>query len=251
MNTSPTLSANQAIERALAGYDCPACLTAPPQASPWIVQHEGRARLTYRVSLVREDGSARTALPVIFIDAHDGSTVFAYDNLQTATGASLYSGLVDITTSGGRGAFYMEDLTRRMGTFDFHNGTSTAARFTDSDDVWSSAAHHAGVDAHYGAAWVYDYFKNVHGRNGLDGVGGPGSDTAALSPKLRLISSRVHYGTNYNNAFWNGAQVTYGDGDGVASGPLPTIDLAGHEMTHGVIQSTADLVLLGRIRRAQ
>jgi hypothetical protein len=46
----------------------------------------------------------------------------------------------------------------------------------------------------------------------------------------------VHYSTNYNNAFWDGIAMTYGDGNGVSFGPFPTLDICGHELTHGVTQ---------------
>lgn len=128
----------------------------------------------------------------------------------------------------------------RWDTFNFNNGTTTAARYTDTNDVWDATAQKAGVDAHYGAAATYDYYKNVHGRNGIDGNSGPGSVTSA-DGTVNLVSSRVHYSTNYNNAYWNGTAMTYGDGDGTTFTPLVTLDICGHEMTHGVTERTANL----------
>jgi hypothetical protein len=116
-----------------------------------------------------------------------------------------------------------------------NNGTSTCTTFTDADNVWGTGSNSnrqsAGVDAHFGAAKTFDYFKLVHGRNGIfgDGVGVP---------------SRVHYGNNYVNAFWDGAQMTYGDGSGNAN-PLISLDVAGHEMAHGVTEALAGLVYSG------
>jgi thermolysin len=78
-----------------------------------------------------------------------------------------------------------------------------------------------------------DYLQTVHGRNGLDGLGGPGT-TRSKDGVTRLISSRVHYGSNYNNAFFNGRYMTYGDGDGSVFSPLVALDIVGHEMQHGV-----------------
>ena len=142
----------------------------------------------------------------------------------------------------------MEDLTRRMGTFNMNNtgntttGTGgTQSRYTDTDDVWDSTTQRAGVDAHYGAAKTFDYYQTVHGRNGINGSGGPGTTTAAVNSGISLIVSRVHFGSNYNNAFWNGSVMTYGDGNGTSFSPLVTLDIAGHEMTHGVTQFTANL----------
>ncbi len=85
-----------------------------------------------------------------------------------------------------------------------------------------------------------DYFSAVHNRNGIDGSGGPAYYTSA-DGVTGLISSKVHYSTNYNNAFWNGQFMTYGDGDGTQFTPLVTLDICGHEMTHGVTERTANL----------
>ena len=59
------------------------------------------------------------------------------------------------------------------------------------------------------------------------------------------MPSRVHYGDQYNNAFWDGTKMTYGDGDGVDFGPLVSLDVAGHEMSHGVTSRSANLTYSG------
>ncbi|MFD0527479.1 hypothetical protein ACFQ1I_09980 [Kitasatospora arboriphila] len=83
------------------------------------------------------------------------------------------------------------------------------------------------VDAHYGIQATWDFYKNVLGRNGIknDGVG---------------ARSFVHYGTNYDNAGWDDASfaMIYGDG-AVGSKPFTEIDVADHEMSHGVTAATA------------
>jgi Zn-dependent metalloprotease len=245
VDTKPNLSAEDAAELALRMYRGSRFLTEEPKVDLWVYRGENKDHLAYRVQLRREDGSAGTSMPVIFIDAHTGEKIFSYDNLQTGTGSSLYSGNVTITTSSVGSTYYMEDLTRKQGTFDFRNGTSTVYRFTDTDDVWDSSPQRAGVDAHYGAAKTYDYYYNVHGRRGIDNADGPGTVTAAANSNIKLLASRVHYGRNYNNAFWNGSSMTYGDGDGTTFTPLVTLDICGHEMTHGVIERTANLTYSG------
>jgi len=109
--------------------------------------------------------------------------------------------------------------------------------------VWNSTIQRAGVDAHWGARWTYDYYLNIHSRNGIDGAGGPGVTTAGANSGISLITSRVHFGTSgrYNNAFWFNNRMSYGDGDGTTFSPLTTIDICGHEMTHGVTERTAGL----------
>ncbi|MEQ1645136.1 MAG: M4 family metallopeptidase, partial [Pyrinomonadaceae bacterium] len=207
-----------------------------------------RDHLVYRIETPRLDGTDATSAPVDFIDAHTGERVFGYDNLQTGSGSSLYSGTVSIDTSISGSTYYMEDLTRKMGTFNMNNtgntttGTGgTQSRYTDADDNWTATNARAGVDAHYGARWTYDYFLNVHGRNGINGSGGPGTTAAFANSSISMITSRVHFGSNYNNAFWYQNKMTYGDGNGTTFSPLTTVDIAGHEMTHGVTQFSANL----------
>ncbi|HLL99454.1 MAG TPA: M4 family metallopeptidase, partial [Pyrinomonadaceae bacterium] len=250
VSTEPTLSAGDAIAIANSLYNGSAKESEKPQVSLWIYRGETRDHLTWRIEMPRIDGSRETAVPVDFIDAQTGERVFTYNNLKTGTGSSRYSGTVTITTSSAGGTYYMEDLTRKMGTFNMNStgnettGTGgTQSRYTDADDVWNTSIQQAGVDAHYGAAKTYDYFLNTHNRNGVDGAGGPGTTTAAANSSISLITSRVHFGSSgrYNNAFWYNNQMSYGDGDGSQFLPLTTIDICGHEMTHGITERTANL----------
>ena len=87
----------------------------------------------------------------------------------------------------------------------------------------------AADEAYDGAGWTYDLYKNIYGRNSIDDKG------------LRLDST-IHYSKNYDNAFWNGAQMVYGDGDGKIFNRFTiAVDVIGHELTHGVTQYTAKL----------
>lgn len=248
VNTVPGFSQQTAVDMVLKMYDGKAKMSAKPQTEMYVFRGPQRDHLVYRVETPRLDGSEHTSAPVVFIDAHTGEKVFEYDNLQTGSGTSLYSGTVSITTSSVGSTYYMEDLGRKMGTFNMNNtgntttGTGgTQSRYTDTDDIWNSTVQQAGVDAHYGARWTYDYFLNVHGRNGINGSGGPGTTTAAANSGVSLVTSRVHFGNNYNNAFWYQNMMTYGDGNGTTFSPLTTLDIAGHEMTHGVTQYSANL----------
>jgi Zn-dependent metalloprotease len=241
VDTTPTLAASDAIAKATTLLGCDDCLTSQPQTELMIMRRNDKDHLVYRVQLERIDGSRETAIPVYFIDAHTGKKVFKYNNLQTATGVSLFSGIVDIGTSSVGTTFYMEDIVKRVGTFDFRNGTAKLNRFTDTDNVWDSATQKAGVDAHFGFTKTLEYYSVKHGRNGINGSGGPTVQTAAANG-VGLATSRVHYSRNYNNAFWDGRQMTYGDGDGTTFTPLVTLDICGHEVTHGVTQFSANLV---------
>ncbi len=249
VNTEPNLTQKEAIKTVTENYRGKAELTEMPTADLWIYRADDRDHLVYRVTTPRVDGSNGTSVPVTFIDAQTGEKVMEYDNLQTGTGSSLYNGTVSIDTSVVGSTYYMEDLTRKQGTFNMNStgsettGTGgTQSRFTDTDDNWNTTIQRAGVDAHYGAAKTFDYYLNVHGRNGIDGAGGPGTTTSAATG-VGLIVSRVHFGSSgrYNNAFWYNNQMSYGDGDGTTFTPLTTIDICGHEMTHGVTERTANL----------
>ncbi|MDJ1134396.1 M4 family metallopeptidase [Streptomyces iconiensis] len=172
-------------------------------------------------------------------DAKSGKKLFSYQGVHNGTGNSQYSGKVTLGTAGSSGSYSMSDTARGAHkTYNLNRGTSgTGTLFTDADDIWGDGtpanAQTAGVDAHYGAALTWDYYKNVHGRSGIrgDGVG---------------ASTRVHYGNNYVNAFWQDSCfcMTYGDGAGNQK-PLTSIDVAAHEMTHGVTSATARLIYSG------
>jgi Zn-dependent metalloprotease len=240
----------EAIARAVSlhgGFDK---LTAEPESALVALPREdGTARLTYKVELKQEQGTDATTMPVLFIDAQTGEKVWGYDNLQTAsatgTGNTLYSGAQSITTLPYGGTYYLENTVNKLGAFDFRNTTSSVYRVSSTSNVFgngsSSNSQSAAADAFYGAQKTYDYYKNVHARNGINGSGGPGGYNAADSSGT-LISSRVHYSTNYNNAYWSSPYMTYGDGDGVKFRSLVTLDIAGHEMTHGVTQNSAGLI---------
>ena len=88
------------------------------------------------------------------------------------------------------------------------------------------------MDAHYGAAMTYDFLKDVLGRDSLDGKG-------------EKLVSNVHIGKDFVNAYWDGKQMNYGDGDGKNAGPLTTLDIAGHEIAHGLTERTAGLIYEG------
>ncbi len=80
------------------------------------------------------------------------------------------------------------------------------------------------VGAHINAGRTWDFYMNYHGRDSINGAG-------------MTMRSTVHYGTGYNNAFWDGAEMVYGDGK---TYPLAT-DVVAHELTHGVTQYESEL----------
>ncbi|HEY5837039.1 M4 family metallopeptidase [Streptomyces sp.] len=186
---------------------------------------------------LQEDGTP-SQLHVI-TDAKTGAKLYEYQAVKNGTGNSQYSGQVTIGTTLSGSTYQMTDNTRGgHKTYNLNHGTSgTGTLFTDTDDIWGdgnpATLQTAGVDAAFGAQTTWDFYKNTFGRNGIrnDGV---------------AAYSRVHYSNAYVNAFWDDSCfcMTYGDGSGNAR-PLTSLDVAGHEMTHGVTSNTAGLVYSG------
>jgi zinc metalloprotease ZmpA len=213
----------------------------------WMTMIEGFAK----------DGQT-PSLVTVLVNAKTGNVMDDFDNMSTwapigldtdssaasdkaqaadvGTGQSIYLGQVEIETTAGGSGFDMIDGARGNGTTcDMNNGQGSCATFTDADNAWGDGTQadraSAGVDAHFGAAVTYDYFTNQHGWNGVFGDGSG-------------VPSRVHYGQAYVNAFWDGSQMTYGDGENNER-PLVSLDVAGHEMAHGVTEHTAGLEYFG------
>ncbi|MCU1229546.1 MAG: Zinc metalloproteinase precursor/aureolysin [Acidobacteria bacterium] len=113
-------------------------------------------------------------------------------------------------------------------TYSANNGTALPG--TQKRTETSANIGDAAIDAaHNYAGNVYDYYKNVHGRDSYDNAGA-------------TIKSSAHYSTSYNNAFWNGTQMVYGDGDGSQFTALSkALDVDAHELTHAVTERTAGL----------
>ncbi|WP_410814564.1 M4 family metallopeptidase [Micromonospora sp. 067-2] len=229
LGTTAKIAAAAAGRTARAGFTGKVDAVGAPEL--FVDASSGQGRLAWEtvVSGWQPDGQTPSRLHVI-TDATTGAVVGSYDEIEavTGTGNSLYSGTVSIDTTLSGSTYQLIDPSHGNNrTCDMNNGTSTCTTFTDPDNTWGTGANSnrqsAAVDAHFGAAKTFDYYTNVHARNGIFGNG-------------TGVPSRVHYGNNYVNAFWDGAQMTYGDGSGNAR-PLVSLDVAAHEMSHGVTEN--------------
>lgn len=249
VDVNPRYAASEAADRAADhAVGGPGELTADPQIEQVVFRHQGRDHLAWKVQLHRVRGDARDGAPVVFVDAHTGAPIFAYQNLQTdtCTGFTNFYGTVEVGCAlSSSGVYTLVDDSVGAGTWSHRNSTSKAY------DVASSTAAFPGdpltvnaVEAHFGARKTLEYYLNTHGRDGIDGLGGP---TYKEAEGVGLITSITSYSSSYVNAFWDPVNeyMTYGDGDGVYSSSLTTLDIAGHEMTHGVIQHEAGLLYFG------
>ncbi len=211
-----------------------------------------RFTLAYHVHTELENGTEETAHTDFLINAHTGGILRKWSTLHTTaatgTGKSQYNGTVSISTNTISGGYEMRDNVRSMQftTRNLNHATSgTGTIYTDADNIWGDSANYvegssttaangqtAGVDAHYGSMKTFDMYKNVFGRNGINGAG-------------KATYNRVHYSNSYDNAFWSDSCfcMTYGDGNVFKT--LTALDVAGHEMTHGVTANSAGLTYSG------
>lgn len=190
-----------------------------------------------------------------YMDAQTGRVLLSVEKLKTqrqlpspqkpAVGIGLTRNLgkVPLNTSTAVGGYKLLDSTRGSGEIldaRTRDDLALAARFSvemiDSDNVWGSASDNdvatAAADAYYGIAATWDYYKEVHGRSGIWNDG-------------RGVKSYVNFGVNLGNAYWDGASMYFGMGDGKSFHSMTALDVAGHEMSHGVVDGTADLVYRG------
>jgi zinc metalloprotease ZmpA len=208
-------------------------------------------RLAWRVMSGGTQTDGTPSRLATYVDARTGSVLRTEQQIQTADGSgqSLYGGTVPLQLTLSGSTYQLKDPTRgNTYTTDMNNasdstlcqvvgwGCKTGTLFTSPDNSFgngsTSSRESAAVDAQYGTNMTWDFYKTTFGRNGIFG-NGTGS------------YNRVHYGSGYVNAFWDGTKMTYGDGDGTNYGPLTSLDVAGHEMSHGVTENTAGLTYSG------
>src|SRR5688572_5337565 len=262
LSTTPVITAAAAI--ATAGKSWAKAYDVAPTSRLVVHARTATPKLAHDVVYV---GSSSDGTPVrmhYYVDAVSGAIIDKTNAIKTGTvpgtgyppytgntppppsfipavgpGFSLFAGNVTLNTqfNNTRRVYELKDSTRGN-TFitDMANGyRGTGTLMVDADNKWGngqlSDRVSAGVDAAYGFQKTWDFFKNSFGRNGIrnDGVGASGA---------------VHYRINYANAFWNDDCfcMSFGDGDGDMVRPLVSIDIVGHEVSHGVTASTADLI---------
>ena len=173
-----------------------------------------------------------------WIDAESGAVFNSFNGLTDGGGYGVLGDYKDLTglTTFNSGSYRMISADGRQTTYDALNRSKLPGSLaTDSDDLWNTAGRTspgqaALVDAHFYARVTDNYYLNVHSFNWTD-----------FYPQ-GMVSS-AHLQRNYNNAYWNGEQMAYGDGDGTTfiefSGDL---DVVGHELSHGVTEATSNLI---------
>ncbi|MFH9657142.1 M4 family metallopeptidase [Streptomyces sp. NPDC017248] len=160
-----------------------------------------------------------------------------------------------VTHDDTRDAYMLRDRTRVQGeddpghvlaTWDARDrwASDLSGAWPDGLEEWASptplfgtdATASGAVDAHWAAGQVYDHYRTRFGRDGLDGHG----------MTVNSLVGATDYGQPYVNAFWDGQKMVYGSGDDEYRPLSAALDVVGHEMTHAVVQHSADLVYAGQ-----
>jgi len=176
----------------------------------------------------------------VFVNAMNGSISFTLSGIHETesegTAVTRYHGeqqIITDSTGSSDQDFILHDSSRGGGVTTYNMQEETdyelAVDFTDEDNYWDNAnvaMDEAAGDTHWSMEMTYDYFLSLHGRDSYDDLGSE-------------MISFIHYDEGYFNAFWNGLFMTYGDGN---SNPLTSIDVVGHEFTHGVTGNSAGLI---------
>jgi len=178
------------------------------------------------------------------------------DGPAVANGTDLHGITRSIHTYEKDGYFFLIDASRSMfnssqstipdnpvgaiWTIDAQNtppdasGNMDLVHLYSSNNSWNNPT---AVSAHYNSGKAYEYFSNEHNRNSINGQGG----------NIISIINVTEDGDGMDNAFWNGAAMFYGNGESAFYDPLAkALDVGGHEMSHGVIQHTANLLYEGQ-----
>ncbi|MGO4774641.1 M4 family metallopeptidase, partial [Lysobacter sp. 2RAB21] len=263
-SVTPKLSQSQAI--ADAGVHFAGRFVEAPKSRTVYFAQNNQPKLAYEVSFRGLNKAERPVHDLIYVDADNGSFLGRDSRIYTAEAAegqgfTITRGKVPISTSkvsaeesDGRGAgFLLRDDKRGGGTVHntggtvvdlvFGGGDFTAPPMFDADNLWGNEQmtniERTGVEAHYGVSKTWDYYKKYYDRLGIfgDGLG---------------VQSFVNVTFTYfffidvggTNAFWDGdaKRMVYGNGDYGVSNPVVALDVAGHEMSHGVTQATSGLL---------
>ncbi|KQT91124.1 peptidase [Marmoricola sp. Leaf446] len=254
LGVTPAVTRSAAGAKALAPSKATRAIAGEQvEGSTLVVDARGaQPRLAWKVMSGGTQADQTPSRLATYVDATTGQVIRTEQEIVNVDGSgqTLYSGTVplSVTQSGSsyqlknagvRGGTYTTDMKNKQDSYicqltgsGCSNGTLVTSSTTTFGNGTNANRASAAADAQYGSNETWDYFAQVHGRNGIFGNG-----TGSLN--------RVHYGNKYVNAFWDGSKMTYGDGDGTSFGPLVSLDVAGHEMSHGVTENTANLTYSG------
>lgn len=246
-NTRPSISSAQALvvgKRVGLGNGIAGMMTRNESTEVVVyIDDAGRGHLAYKVSFFADSPTAgRATRPIILIDAHSGAVLKKIENLQTAlvgtgpggnakTGQYEYGtnyGYLDVTQSGTTCTMNNTNVK----TVNLNGGTtgSTAHSFTCPRNTVKAinGAYSPLNDAHHFGSVIFDMYNAY----------------MSMAPLTFQLTMRVHYKSNYENAFWDGTAMTFGDGASTFY-PLVSLDVSAHEVSHGFTEQQSGLVYSG------
>jgi Zn-dependent metalloprotease len=279
VNVQPSISAAAAIDQAVAAVSPGAVHLARPSAELIVFPVVASVRVPSAVNKIESDlnamdleeqvtgyelaylvqtrmvaGGNRAVYYDTVVSAVDGHVIKQWKALQTVvgTGFSQYNGTVPINTTLAGSTYSMKDGTRGIGgTYgamaitNANHGTTAGAIYTNSTNTWGDGQQYisggsttnangqtAAVNAMWGLMNTYDMLKNTLGWQSLDG-----NNTATYIA--------AHVNTAYDNAYYDDTCKCMFIGDGSTFNSLGSIDVIGHEMSHGVTASTSNLTYSG------
>ncbi|MFI1958311.1 M4 family metallopeptidase [Streptomyces althioticus] len=242
--TTPKLTAADASAKAVRHAKHVRKAKADSKDSTLVVYAAGKIPvLAYRSTVTGAGDTGPASREAVIVDAASGALLDQYELHQTVTGTGngVTVGQVSIETTQTGSGYTLTDAAHG-GTiiYDSYNSPQSNPRqnaraFSKTSNTWgngtASSRESAAVDASYGLAKTWDYYKDSFNRSGIrnDGRGAP---------------AYVHMGTNVLNAFYDDACFCMFFGDGSSQNgntPVTALDVAGHEMSHGVTAATANL----------
>jgi bacillolysin len=241
LNLKPVVTAEIAQEKALNGKPTNTKITQKPVLIIYLPDNDSSARLAWRLEL---EVSFDKRLMIV-IDALNGGLLTEFNQIHnaavTGSGVDLLGQTRTLHLYEKNGQYLMVNTSKPMYNAATESGVILVYDWMNQElqegvqpELIQSNNPNAGflpdaVSAAYNLANTYDYYLERHQRNSLNGNGG---DIVA--------TVRVKHG--FRNAFWNGKAMFFGDGLPFAA----SLDVVAHELTHGVIQHTANLVYLGQ-----
>ncbi|MGB9890536.1 MAG: M4 family metallopeptidase [Anaerolineae bacterium] len=204
VDTSPRLTQDEALAIVLGDVGDDAAEFRADRSGLVVYVENGRPYLTWKVNVFSWRSLGNW---LYFVDAHNGQVVHKLNQMDTLQMVKVYTANNQWLTD-----------AQLPGDFVCGYGSGSDPNCTGTSDLDARGAF-------TNTSKIYDYYYQTFGRKSYDG-----NDTE--------LRSTVHYGVNYQNAFWNGSQMVYGDGDKFAR----AFDVVAHELTHGVTQETADLI---------
>lgn len=171
-----------------------------------------------------------------YIDAITGELILTYDLIQSCVGGkgiaqTLYHGDQEMELEFIENAYQLTDNTRGNG---IQTISESGRTYNDKDNYWekgSFAQRRGALDIQFGSQKTIDFYKKYFDRDGVDGK------------NLKLVN-KLRDSVFLVNAFWNNTGTLFGIGDSINTGPITSIDIVGHELTHGVTQFTCGLEYL-------